>query len=177
MRDCHGNAWTALNPVEKRSVADTQVLWHLSGWSHGRARFRSTHRTAGSSSSNICNVAMVPKMTARCSGSSLRIASIIWSCSSSSVTSLPRDFSKHASTTIPARSFKLINGDFTFQGRINGVKLYARIRLIKGKSYELFTYANCASLTGTSNPVRVGLTIGDDSGSTTVTAKFGPGPK
>ena len=80
------------------------------------------------------------------------------------------------STTIPAGSFKLINGDFTFNGRINGVKLYARIRLLKGKSYELFTYANCASLTGTSNPVRVGLTIGDDSGSTTVTAKFGPRP-
>ena len=80
------------------------------------------------------------------------------------------------STTIPAGSFKLINGDFTFDGRINGVKLYARIRLIKGKSYELFTYANCASLTGTSNPVRVSLVIGDDSGSTTVTAKFGPRP-
>lgn len=80
------------------------------------------------------------------------------------------------STTIPAGSFKLINGDFTFQGRIGGVKLYARIRLIKGKSYEFFTYANCASLTGTSNPVRVGLTIGDDSGSALVTAKFGPRP-
>ena len=80
------------------------------------------------------------------------------------------------STTIPARSFKLVNGDFVFKGRINGVKLYAQIHLIKGKRYELFTYANCASLTGTSNPVRVALVIGDDSGGATVTAKFGPRP-
>ncbi len=80
------------------------------------------------------------------------------------------------STTIPARSFKLINGDFVFNGRIDGVKLYARIHQIKGRNYEFWTYANCATLTGTKNPVRVGLTIGDDSGSATVTAKFGSRP-
>jgi probable HAF family extracellular repeat protein len=77
------------------------------------------------------------------------------------------------STTIPARAFKLINGDFVFKGRIDGVKLYARFHQIKGRNYEFWTYANCASLIGTSNPVRVGLVIGDDSGTATITAKFG----
>jgi hypothetical protein len=76
-------------------------------------------------------------------------------------------------TTIPARAFKLKDGDFVFKGRIDGVKLYARFHHIKGRNYEFWTYANCATLTGTRNPVRVGLVIGDDSGSATITAKFG----
>ena len=76
-------------------------------------------------------------------------------------------------TTIPARAFKLKDGDFVFKGSIDGVKLYARFHHIKGRNYEFWTYANCATLTGTRNPVRVGLMIGDDSGSATITAKFG----
>ena len=77
------------------------------------------------------------------------------------------------STTIPAGSFKLKKGRFTFEGVINGVKLEAVLRsLILGIDYEFKVEGKGADLTGTVNPVTVGLTIGDDSGSKTVTAEF-----
>jgi hypothetical protein len=75
-------------------------------------------------------------------------------------------------TTIPADSFTLRKGRFTFEGVINGVKLEAVLRpLILGNDYEFKVEGKGADLTGTTNPVTVGLTIGDDSGSTTIRAK------
>ena len=76
------------------------------------------------------------------------------------------------STTIPAGSFTQNKGRFTFEGVINGVRLEAVLRsLTLGNDYEFKVEGKDADLTGTANPVTVGLTIGDDSGSTTVTAE------
>jgi hypothetical protein len=76
-------------------------------------------------------------------------------------------------TTIPAGSFKLKKGRFTFEGVIDGVKLEAVLRsLILGNDYKFEVEGKGADLTGIENPVTVGLTIGDDSGSKTITAKF-----
>jgi Beta-propeller repeat len=76
------------------------------------------------------------------------------------------------STTIPADSFTLKKGRFTYEGVINGVRLEAVLRsLTLGNDYEFKVEGKGADLTGTVNPVTVGLTIGDDSGSTTITAK------
>ena len=79
---------------------------------------------------------------------------------------------EHPSTGIPACSFTLRKGKFTFEGVINGVTLEAVIRpLILGNDHEFKVEGQGANLTGTVNPVMVGLTIGDDSGSTTVKAE------
>ena len=76
------------------------------------------------------------------------------------------------STTIPAGSFTLKKGRFTFEGVINGVRLEAVLRsLVLGNDYEFKVEGKGADLTGTVNPVTVGLTIGDDSGSTAIRAK------
>jgi hypothetical protein len=77
------------------------------------------------------------------------------------------------STTIPAGSFTLKKGRFAFEGIINGVKLEAVLRsLTLGNDYEFKVEGKGADLTGTVNPVTVGLTIGDDSGSKTIKAEF-----
>ncbi|HSL02834.1 MAG TPA: SBBP repeat-containing protein, partial [Nitrospiraceae bacterium] len=77
------------------------------------------------------------------------------------------------STTIPAGSFKQKKGRFTFEGVIHGVKLEAVLRsLMLGNDYEFKVEGKGANLTVTSNPVTVGLTIGDDSGSKTIRAKL-----
>jgi hypothetical protein len=76
-------------------------------------------------------------------------------------------------TTIPAGSFTQKKGRFTFEGVIDGVKLEAVLRsLILGNDYEFKVEGKGADLTGTENPVTVGLTIGDDSGSKTIRAKI-----
>jgi len=76
------------------------------------------------------------------------------------------------STTIPAGSFTQKKGRFTFEGVINGVRLEAVLRsLVLGNDYEFKVEGKGADLTGTVNPVTVGLTIGDDSGSTAIRAK------
>ena len=46
------------------------------------------------------------------------------------------------------------------------------IRPLSGGSFEFKAEGHRADLTGTVNPVTVGLTIGNDGGSATVTAKF-----
>ena len=75
-------------------------------------------------------------------------------------------------TTIPAGSFTLKKGKFTFEGVINGVTLEAMIRpLILGNDYQFTAEGRGVDLTGTVNPVTIGLTIGNDSGSTTVRAE------
>jgi hypothetical protein len=78
------------------------------------------------------------------------------------------------STTIPAGSFTRDKaGQFTFNGTINGVALKVQISSLGGATFACTAEGKSADLTGTVNPVTVILTIGNDSGSTTTTAKFG----
>lgn len=78
-------------------------------------------------------------------------------------------------STIPAGSFKLDKkGRFKFDGVIDGVALEAKIQPLGGVNYEFKAQGQFAHLTGTVNPVTVGLTIGNDGGSTSVTADIFP---
>jgi hypothetical protein len=77
------------------------------------------------------------------------------------------------STAIPPGSFtKQKNGQFTFDGTLNDVALEVRISPSGGKSFAFQAKGKGADLTGIANPVAVGLTIGDDSGTTTITAQI-----
>ena len=89
------------------------------------------------------------------------------------------------STTIPAGSFKKHehegedehdheDGFFSFHGVIDGVELGARITPTGTLRYTFDAGAKGANLTGTTNPVQVMLTIGGDSGATSVTAHINP---
>jgi probable HAF family extracellular repeat protein len=78
-------------------------------------------------------------------------------------------------TTIPPGSFKKHEGEneggvFTFHGVIDGVRLEALIKRTGTLRYAFFAEAKGADLTGTKNPVQVSLTIGGDSGTTSVNA-------
>jgi YVTN family beta-propeller protein len=64
------------------------------------------------------------------------------------------------------------DGVFTFKGVIGGVRLEALIKRTGTLRYAFDAEAKGASLTGTKNPVQVMLTIGDDSGTTSVTARI-----
>jgi hypothetical protein len=77
------------------------------------------------------------------------------------------------SITIPAGSFRKNRaGGFSFFGDINGTKLIMEI-LPKGKGQYVFAaLAKDANLAGTANPVTIGLTIGDATGSASITAFF-----
>jgi hypothetical protein len=77
------------------------------------------------------------------------------------------------STTIPAGSFQAgPRGQFTFEGVINGVTIEVRIAPAGGNRFTFQAEGTDANLTGIANPVTVPLTIGDDSGTTTVTAEI-----
>jgi len=77
------------------------------------------------------------------------------------------------SVTIPAGSFTQHGGrQFKFEGVIGGVTLEVEIEDLGGGSFELKAEGEGANLTGTVNPVTVALTIGDDVGTTTITAEF-----
>ena len=82
------------------------------------------------------------------------------------------------STTIPPGSFKGSKGSaagpFKFEGTINGVALEVKIALTNTglRQYSLQAEASSASLTGTTNPVPVTLTIGDDTSSTSINAEI-----
>jgi len=77
------------------------------------------------------------------------------------------------STTIPAGSFQQDpRGRFKFEGVISGVSLEVQIVPLGGNDFEFKAEAQGADLSGIVNPVTVELTIGDDGGSTTVTAEF-----
>ena len=78
-----------------------------------------------------------------------------------------------SSITIPAGSFHQSgSGSFVFTGTINGVALSANLTPLGGNSYSLKLDAAGVSNLPTSNPVTVGLTIGSNTGSTSVNAKF-----
>jgi hypothetical protein len=73
------------------------------------------------------------------------------------------------STTIPAGSFELkSNGSFIFVGTIKGVSMSAKITPQGGDNYTFQFVCTGANLTGIVNPVSVTLTIGDDTGTTSV---------
>jgi hypothetical protein len=76
-------------------------------------------------------------------------------------------------TTIPAGAFtRDKKGRFTFAGVIDGVTLEAVIQPLGGGSFTFTAKSSGADLTGTVNPVTIGLVIGDDRGSMTTTAEF-----
>ena len=89
-------------------------------------------------------------------------------------------------TTIPPGSFrkhehegdedegKGEDGSFTFHGVIDGVRLKAVIKPTDTLRYAFQAKAKGADLTGTKNPVQVTLTIGGDTGTTSVTAHISP---
>jgi len=77
------------------------------------------------------------------------------------------------SVTIPGGSFKLNpNGSFAFQGVINGVSMQVLIMPLGNNIFTFKAQGTGVDLTGLTNPVTVVLTIGDDRGSTAVTAQF-----
>ena len=80
------------------------------------------------------------------------------------------------SATIPAGSFtfkpakKKQPAQYTFAGIIDGVTLTAKITPLGSNSFEFKAEGIGVELTGTVNPVTVGLILGNDQGSATVTA-------
>jgi hypothetical protein len=78
--------------------------------------------------------------------------------------------------TIPPGSFKVGESDliggkrFLFVGVIDGAALNVLIALTGTQRYTFQAVARGASLTGTTNPVPVGVTIGGDCGTASVTA-------
>ncbi|HUY20530.1 MAG TPA: choice-of-anchor Q domain-containing protein [Candidatus Binataceae bacterium] len=75
------------------------------------------------------------------------------------------------SVTIPAGSFtQNKKGAYVYSGTIDGVALQLRINPAGGGSYTLQAEGSGASLDGIGNPVTVTLTIGNDAGSTQITA-------
>jgi len=78
------------------------------------------------------------------------------------------------SVTIPAGSFQQRkNGDFVFKGMIMGIPLEARISPRGDGSYSFKIEGAGAPNLPTTSPFPVGLTIGNDTGSTTVNTNFG----
>jgi hypothetical protein len=76
-------------------------------------------------------------------------------------------------TTIPPGSFKKQkDGSFAFKGVIDGVSLEALIKQTVTLRYAFQAKATGANLTGVANTVYVTLTIGGDSGVTSVTAEI-----
>jgi len=76
-------------------------------------------------------------------------------------------------TTIPAGSFHAgPHGQFTFEGTIDGVALQIRIAPVSRTQFRFQAEGTGADLSGVENPVTVTLTIGDDSGTTIVTAQI-----
>ncbi len=75
--------------------------------------------------------------------------------------------------TIPPGSFsKNAQGFFVFNGFNRGVALQAVLIPLGGADWEFQVEGRGANLTGTENPVPVGLTIKDDTGTASVTARF-----
>ena len=76
------------------------------------------------------------------------------------------------SVTIPKGSFTQTHkGAYVYEGTIGGVALEVRIAPLSANRYTFQAEGRGANLAGTTNPVTVGLTIGDDSGATTASAE------
>jgi YVTN family beta-propeller protein len=77
-------------------------------------------------------------------------------------------------TTVPSGSFKSVGtGAYTFSGTVGGVALNALIVSTGGSRYAVGVSGQNASFAGTTNPVPVTLTIGNQRGSTTTQAVVG----
>jgi hypothetical protein len=77
-----------------------------------------------------------------------------------------------SSVSIPSGSFKRARGaSYKFEGTVGGVALEMSIAPAGTNSYTFAAEGRGVSLAGTVNPVPVSLSIGDDAGTTTVTAK------
>jgi DNA-binding beta-propeller fold protein YncE len=76
------------------------------------------------------------------------------------------------SAMIPAGSFKKTLEGYAFDGVIDGKHLMIQIVPLGNKIFTLNAVSRDAALTGRTNPVTVVLTIGINSGTTTVTARF-----
>ena len=77
------------------------------------------------------------------------------------------------SVTIPAGSFKQIpHGRFVFEGVINEVRLEVQIVHLGNNIFTFNAEGKGVDLTDLTNPVTVVLTIGVNTGTTTVTAQF-----
>lgn len=81
------------------------------------------------------------------------------------------------SLTIPAASFTELKrgkkaGSFVYSGTLNGVALQVLLSPLGGEQYQIRVDASGGDLTNLLNPVTVALTIGDNTGSTAVTADF-----
>jgi hypothetical protein len=76
------------------------------------------------------------------------------------------------SALIPPASFHLSQyGNYVFEGIINGVNLEAQIKPLGGNSFLFKAEGGSTDLTALTNPVTVALTIGNDTGLTTVSAE------
>ncbi len=88
------------------------------------------------------------------------------------------------SLTIPAGSFRRAahHGAFVFAGVLDGVQVRSTILPLKGKGKKSQTYqfkasGTGANLAGTEIPILVGLVVGDDGGSTTLTEVTAQSPQ
>src|SRR5262249_13377910 len=78
------------------------------------------------------------------------------------------------SVAIPSGSFtKTPKGAYIYQGTMSGVALQVQISPLNADTYTFKAEGSGANLTGTSNPLTVGLTIWDDAGTTTVAPEHG----
>jgi hypothetical protein len=76
------------------------------------------------------------------------------------------------SVMIPAGSFKQVFGGFKFEGAINGVRLGVQIVPLGNNIFTIKAVGSGVDLTSLTNPVTVVLTIGIDTGASTVRARF-----
>jgi hypothetical protein len=75
--------------------------------------------------------------------------------------------------TLPPGSFQAgPHGTFTFQGTVGGVSHQIRISPAGAGAYQIQVEASGVNLSGLTNPVTVSLTIGNNTGKTSVNAQF-----
>jgi hypothetical protein len=80
------------------------------------------------------------------------------------------------SVTIPPGSFvKTDTGRYVYEGTFGGQALRVGITPVTATTYNFKAVGWGTNLSGTTNPVTVGLTIGDDTGTAAVTAQFQSG--
>jgi YVTN family beta-propeller protein len=87
-----------------------------------------------------------------------------------SITIPPGSFRRHEDEHEVGDEHENEDGSFTFHGVIDGVRLEALIKRTGTLRYAFHAEAKGANLAGTKNPEQVSLTIGGDSGTTSVTA-------
>jgi Concanavalin A-like lectin/glucanases superfamily len=72
------------------------------------------------------------------------------------------------SITLPAGSFRPLGANFSFDGVIAGVRLQVKIIQLNSHGWRLTAKGGHANLSGTAIPVKVGISLGDDTGSITL---------